>query len=75
MPVTDSPAMENFRVNVRTVMEKGGISVSQLARDTNMERAGLSKLLNGYEACTIPRAEKIAIALGVPLQKLFAEPA
>jgi transcriptional regulator with XRE-family HTH domain len=66
-----SPAMETFRANVRRAVDRGDISVSEIARRTGMSRPSLSRLLNSDEVVTIPRAEAIAKAVGVALSELL----
>ncbi len=68
-----SVAMSAFCANVKRVIESSDKSLSDIARETGMSLSGLSRLLNGDGACTIPRAERIAISLGVPLEELLSK--
>lgn len=63
-----------FVANVNAVIEAEGLSVSEIARRADVARPELSKLLNGLGGLTIERAEKIATAIGVPLDVLIASP-
>lgn len=70
----DSVAMNNFRINVRAITASENISISQLASSSGVARPYLSKVLNGHYDCTIPIAEKIAIALKRSLSSMFDTP-
>ena len=70
----DSVAMNNFRMNVRAISSTEGITISQLASSSGIARPYLSKVLNGHYDCTIPIAEKIAIALKRSLPSMFETP-
>lgn len=70
--LNSSPAMEAFRTNVKRLVDDGKISVSEIARRSGMSRPSLSRMLNGEEVVSIPRAEAISHAVGVELAKLIA---
>ena len=71
--MTPSLGGERFRENVRELMQREGISVSELSRRSGCNRPGLSRLLNGQEDCTLERAFIIAKALEIPLSTLVGE--
>jgi len=63
-----------FVANVNRIIDDGDLSVSEIARRADINRAELSRVLNGLQGVTIERAEKIADAVGVPLDVLIAGP-
>lgn len=69
-----SQAAEAFRENVRSLMSEQGISIRGLGEITGMSYAGLSRVLSGHQTLTIPRAERIANALGVELSDILQLP-
>ena len=71
MPATDSPAMENIRVNLRAMLEEGKFTIAGLARDAGVGRRTIYYVLDGQSDCTIPWAERIAKALGVTIYQLM----
>jgi len=62
--------MNDFSNNVLSVLQDRGLTIQDLAERCEMDRSNLSKVLRAKEGCTLDRAEKIAIALGIPLSKL-----
>lgn len=64
-----------FVANINALIETEHLTVSEIARKANIDRAGLSWLLNGRDhGITLDRAEKIASAVGRPLHELLAGP-
>lgn len=68
-----SKAMDIFRDRVRDELCKRGLSISWLATESGVSRPYVSRVLSGINDATIPCAEQIAEALGVPLSKLLSE--
>jgi DNA-binding phage protein len=66
---------EAFRANVRRYCRTLGKTFGQLANDADLSREWLSKMLSGKANPTLPVCEKIARALGLPLELLVAVPA
>lgn len=66
--------LQIFVANVNAEIQAQGMSVSEVARRANIDRAELSRLLNGQGDATITRAAKIAKAVGVQLDLLLAAP-
>lgn len=63
---------ELFVANVNAILEAENLSISEVARRAEVSRAELSRVLAGEQGCTIDRAEKIAVAVGLPLEDLLA---
>lgn len=70
---TDSLSAIAFRENVRGILTARRLSIAEVANDTGLSRPGLSRILNGHEAVTIDRAERIAEYLAVPLIELLQQ--
>lgn len=67
-----SRAAKCFRENVLSLLEDRGMTITHLAEETGMGRAGLSRVLHGHEAVTLDRAERIAKHLQVELTDLIS---
>lgn len=67
-------AIENFLENVKARTKSRNPSVTELARRIGLHRVSVHKLLAGQHEPTLSTVEAIASALGVPIQKLLAEP-
>lgn len=63
-----------FRENVRAEIRKLGITQGELARRTGLSQAWLSEMLNGKANPSLLTCERIAQALGAPLEGLIANP-
>lgn len=63
-----------FITNVNAFIEADRLSVSEIARRAGVNRSELSDLLGGKQGVTIDRADKIAGAIGMPLDMLIAGP-
>jgi transcriptional regulator with XRE-family HTH domain len=64
-----------FVANVNALIDAGDVSISEIARRAEINRVGLSRLLNGIQpGLTVDTAEKIAEAVGVSLDELLAGP-
>ena len=61
-----------FVANVNAIIEAEGLSVSEIARRADIQRAELSRFLNGKTDATITRSAKIAKAVGVSLGVLLS---
>jgi transcriptional regulator with XRE-family HTH domain len=61
--------------NLRRLRAQQGISQERLAADTGVDRAYVSELEREKAAATVDVIEKLAVALGVPLAELLAQPA
>jgi len=66
--------LQMFVANVNAIIEAEGLSVSEVARRADVDRAELSRLLSGKVDTTISRAGKIAKAIGVHLDQVLAGP-
>jgi transcriptional regulator with XRE-family HTH domain len=71
----NSPALRWFRSNLRTRLDERGMSQSELAEKIGTKPANISRILSGKEDPSIPRAEKIANAVGSRLSHLLDPPA
>ncbi|MFO1066152.1 MAG: helix-turn-helix transcriptional regulator [Pirellulales bacterium] len=71
-PRIANEATQVFASNLREIMSKRGLTVTELARTADVDRAGLSKLINGSGgSSSIATASKLADALEVDLWRLF----
>lgn len=68
----DMSDSDRFRQRVKDMLERRGMSISELARRAECSQPGLSRILGGKHGCTIETASRIADALEVPLSNLFA---
>ena len=66
-----SPAMKAFSKNLTAILNEKNLSLTWLSEETSIARPFLSRVVHGHSACTIPKAEKIATALDVPLADLL----
>lgn len=61
-----------MKVNVKLLeeeMDKKHVSVSELARMSNVDKSTISRLLNKQRACSITTAQAIVQALDIPPKK------
>lgn len=61
-----------MKVNIKLLeeeMDKKHVSVSELARMSNVDKSTISRLLNGQRACSIATAQAIVQALEIPSKK------
>lgn len=65
--------VDAFRRNVLATMEQKGLGPSDLARTAKVDRAGLSRFLNGHQEPTLAWCFVVAEALEVELSKLVDE--
>ena len=65
-------AIENFRKNLRREAEAQGMTHRELARRAKIHFTTLSRILNGNNSPTIPAAERLAKAVGIPLEKILS---
>lgn len=68
-----SPIMETFAKNVRACLRAYGWTARGLADDIGVHEVTISRILNGKEGVTLPRAVAIADALGVDISDLLSE--
>ena len=69
--MSQSVAMNVFASNVNKVLSANGWTKARLAKMTAMSRPGITRILSGDENVTLPRAERIAIAIETPLSELL----
>lgn len=65
-------ALDNFRRNLRSECDKLEMTHRELARKSKLHHVSVSRILNGHVIPTIPVAERLAKAVGVPLEKIFS---
>lgn len=61
-----------MKVNVKLLeeeMDKKHVSVSELARMSNVDKSTISRLLNEQRACSIATAQAVVQALDIPSKK------
>ncbi len=66
-------ALENFRDNLRNVCEEKGISQQELSRKSDVHYVTINRILRGHAIPTIPIAERLAKAVGFPLEKFLVK--
>lgn len=66
-------APDVFRTNVRKIMDANGVTMTELAARVGTSRPGVSRILSGEDNVTLPRADRIAKALGCKLTDLLTE--
>lgn len=62
-----------FRENVKQILDERGMTITEFAEQVGTSRPSMSRILSGEDGVTIDRAERIAIALNLPLRKLLSE--
>jgi transcriptional regulator with XRE-family HTH domain len=67
-------AKDNFRTNLRTVIEDRRISQRRLAESADVSLTYVSEILTGRSCPTVDIAERLAQAVELDLQDLFEEP-
>lgn len=67
------PAIDNFRVNLTSVMERAGISEYALNATTGISRAYISRVKSGKVMPSLSYCEKLAVGVKVPLAFLILE--
>lgn len=65
-------ALDNFRRNLERACERKGWSQKDLARQSSVHYVTINRILRGHICPTIPVAERLAKAVGVPLEKFLA---
>ncbi len=68
------PAQENFRANLQTAMDRGGISQYEMNRKTSIARAYINNVLLGTCIPSLHYAEKLAAGVGYPLALMLIDP-
>lgn len=66
-------AFDNFRTNVRTLLQRKGISVREFAELLQTSHSYLFAMFRGESVPSLDRCEQMATALDVPLEKLISE--
>lgn len=66
-------ASTNFRHNIRALMAEKGVSQRKLAAIIGMSYPHVNRILQGLYEPTIDTAEKMAGALGEPLEKILRD--
>lgn len=61
-------ALVTFRTAVKNRLEKSGMSVADLAKKARVGCPYLYRVLNGEQAPTLPRAERIAKIVGLRIE-------
>lgn len=64
-------SFENFRANVRDVMESRGITVRALAELCGTSHPYIVSVLSGKITPSLDKCDRIADKLGVPLDRLI----
>ncbi|GAA1790221.1 helix-turn-helix domain-containing protein [Planosporangium flavigriseum] len=67
----DGPLEHIIALRVREFRQAKGISLTELARQTGMSKAMLSKIENAQTSCSLSSLAKLADALEVPVTALF----
>jgi transcriptional regulator with XRE-family HTH domain len=71
---TKTKAVENFRANLRTKMERDGVSQRELAARVGTSFPYVSKILMGRVCPSLGRADDLASHLGLDLGSLLVDP-
>lgn len=71
--MTDSIAYQTFRGNLRTLMEKCGMTQREMCDLAGIYPADLSRILTGKSEPRLSTAQKIAQTLGVRVADLLDE--
>ena len=66
-------AMETFIANLKIAMRLKGMTQVQLADAIGTSQPNISRIFRGGESLTIDRAERIADAVGMPLENLISK--
>lgn len=72
--MSSSRAAENFRRYLEREMEERQLSQSQIAEMSGVYQSNLSALLAGKRGLSFDTAERIAVALDLPLETMIADP-
>ena len=68
------PALNNFRVNFARIVKTGEVSISEIARRAGTSRAYIHRVMDGGVDPQITTCEKLAAAIGQPLERLLKSP-
>lgn len=68
------PALNNFRLNFARIVKSGEISISEIARRAGTSRAYIHRVMDGGVDPQITTCEKLAEAIGQPLDRLLKAP-
>lgn len=73
---TDNAWVENFRDNLRSAMEKLGITQQELSERSGVHYVTISRILSGdTDDPSVGTCEKLAKAAGFQNPKIFFDPA
>jgi DNA-binding XRE family transcriptional regulator len=66
------PFRDNFRDNLRSRLDRGDLTVTELARRADVHRVTIHKILSGEIEPSLSLCEKIADSAGIhPPEKIF----
>lgn len=67
-------ALENFRINLKTVIEKNGLKKSHIATKLHTSRSYIDEVIKGETEPKLSSCENLAHAVGLPLEALLVAP-
>lgn len=67
-------AMTRLTTNIRRFMQEQSLTVQELADRCEMKRGALSRIIHGHHSPTVDTVERIARALQVDIDLIFADP-
>jgi transcriptional regulator with XRE-family HTH domain len=70
----ESNAMTRLTTNIRRFMQEQELTVQELADKCGMRRGALSRIIHGHHSPTVDTVERIATALEVDIDLIFADP-
>lgn len=68
------PAIDNFRENVRRAMSLKGWTQEKLADESGVHFVTINRILRGKLEPSVTVCERIAVALGLPVERFFSTP-
>ena len=69
----ESVAMTRLTDNIQRIMKEQSLSVQELADRCDMARSAVSRIIHGHHSPTVDTVERIAQALQVPIECIFAD--
>lgn len=67
-------AFRNLRLNLAAICTKKKITQRELARRAEVHFVTVNRIFQGVQEPTVGVAEKLAEAVGVPVEKIFSAP-
>ena len=67
------PWIENFRDNLRSALDRKGMTQRQLAEESKIHFVTISRILSGVISPTIDTCERLAAAVGIDSPKIFSD--